>query len=170
MSLIEIDDKRARAAFAKAPQTMAAILGAGLDRAAGEVAAVARQEAPKGATSLLTNSIAVANESALARFVAPATDYAGYVHGGRLPGRMPNGRPGSPFYEWVKRRVVGSRRARTRDGAKEVDELVFLIGRAIARNGIKPNPFMQRAMVKTQSRVQQLLRDSTEAGVRAVFG
>lgn len=166
---IEVDDSRARAAFKAAPQTMTTILGQYLDRAAGAVAAAEKVEAPKGASSQLVNSVHVAVTGPLERMVLPGVDYAPYVHRGRKPGRYPNMNEGSPFYEWVKSIVIGRRAARRKGGKRAVEDAVFLIGRSIRNKGIDPNDFIPRSFDASRSRVEKLMRDGIEAGIKAVL-
>lgn len=167
---IELDASRAQAAFKAAPQTMTTILGQYLDRAAGIVAAAEKKEAPKGATSLLTNSVHVITVSPLVRDIQPGADYAAYVHGGRQPGKFPNMAEGSPFWEWVKSVIVGRKAARRKGGKSAVRDAAFMIGRSIRNKGIEADPFAQRAFDRSKSRVEALMREGTEAGIKAVFG
>lgn len=178
---IKMDDAKARAAFKAAPQTMTTIIGEHLERAAAVVAKTARQEeSPKGATSQLSNSINPHRIGPLEILVSAGVDYAPYVHGGRKPGKLPfrfekgaNGQlqfdEGSSFYQWVKSIAVGTRRSRSKQGRQELRDAMFLIGHAISKRGIKPNPFMERTFTRDRSRVEKLMRDGIEAGIRAVF-
>ncbi|MCX7206089.1 MAG: HK97 gp10 family phage protein [Proteobacteria bacterium] len=160
---IRVDDEAVQAALASADQSLRKSLIKGLDRAGHEVAAAMKEEAPKGFT-LLTNSIHVEKTSALSRTIAPSVKYAGFVNAGRPAGRFPNMQPGSAFAEWVRLRVVGSRASRSKKGKAQVDSLTFLIGRAIARRGIAPNPFVERAFKQTESRVMQIMREAAIQG------
>lgn len=178
---IEVDDSRARAAFKAAPQTMTTILGQYLDRAAGVLAQTARQEeSPKGSSTELSNSIKPRQLGPLEYLVSPGVDYAPYVHSGRKPGKLPfkyekddKGNvkfdEESSFYQWVKSIAVGRRRSRSKSGQKELRDAVFLIGHAIAKRGIQPNPFMGRTFARERSRVEKLMRDGIEAGIKAVL-
>lgn len=164
-----LDDAQLRLAVQKSPQTVKTILGQHLDRAAAAVAAAEKREAPKGASSQLVNSVHVAVTGPLERMVMPATDYAPYVHGGRKPGRYPNMNEGSPFYEWVKSIVIGRRAARRKGGKRAVEDAVFLIGRSIRNKGIDPDEFIPRSFDASRSRVEKLMRDGIEAGIKAVL-
>jgi len=166
---LDLNDAQPRAAFKAAPQTMTTILGQYLDRAAGVIAAEEKKQAPKGASSQLVNSVHVAAMGPLERLIAPGADYAPYVHAGRKPGKFPNMAEGSPFYEWVKSIAIGRRAARRKGGKQAVEDAVFLIGRSIRNKGIDPNDFIPRSFDASRSRVEKLMRDGIEAGIKAVF-
>lgn len=178
---LDLNDAQARAAFKAAPQTMTTILGQYLDRAAGVLAATARQESPEGATKQLSNSVKPHQMGPLEYLISAGVDYATYVHTGRRPGKLPfkfeeddNGNikfdEESSFYQWVKSIAVGRRRSRSKTGQQELRDAMFLIGHAIAKRGIKPNPFMDRTFTRERSRVEALMRDGVEAGIKTVFG
>ena len=61
--------------------------------------------------------------------------YGLYVEEGRKPGRMP---PVEPLADWARQKL--------RVGSKEARGVGFLVARKIAREGTRPQPFMQPAL------------------------
>lgn len=170
------NDDRLRAALAKAPGVINQHLGSGLTQAGGELAAYMRVEAPKG-KSQLTNSINVLAPSKLERLIGPATNYAKWVEQGVKPGgKLAPFQQGSPLYQWVVQFLMGGARNMRRGkkgGQQDVEQAEWIalhVARKIRARGIPANPFIQRTFDAKRSRVVEVMRLSTEAGLRAVFG
>jgi len=156
---VRYDDKAAREALAKAPATVERMLGFALERGANEVAREARDLAPK-AFSTLTNSIRAQRVSPLHWFVTPGVNYAPFVEGGRMPmRRMP---PKGSLLAWIKLKLRVSEAAAGR--------LEFVIARAIKRQGIQPQPFMQPTFVAKEPRVVELANAAMREAVAQING
>lgn len=156
---VKIDSAAAQRAFKEAPLVMERTLERYLDSAGLEVAREARSAAPK-AFSTLVQSIRSMKTGPLKREVAPGVSYGVFVEAGRGPGRQPG--TGNGLMEWV--------RLRTRASGKNLERKTFLIARAIARRGIKAQPYMQPTFEKMEPRVHTLLNEGVDAGLREVFG
>jgi|GEM_PF-1040279 len=79
-------------------------------------------------------------------------NYAGWVVSGRRPGSMP---PIQPIADWVK---VKNRYSQIfsidSDNEKDVLRVAYQVARAIARRGIPPNPFLERAATKALPKIE----------------
>jgi hypothetical protein len=95
----------------------------------------------KIASGSLYNSIGF-KISKRGQVVFQADDSADYVQGGRKPGKFP---PPPAIAKWAK--VKGLPRFRDKKGRYiSNDSRAFLLGRAIAKKGIKPFPFYNDAI------------------------
>jgi hypothetical protein len=130
--------------------------------ALGVIKGAVRELTPDGSSGLLRRSIVYQFDTApidpIAKVyvVGKAGQYAPFVEYGRLPGKMPPWREGTPLYNWVKRKLTSSLYAKTKKvvrivpnkakkstpGAKsvtlEATEILntsFVIARHIARHG-----------------------------------
>lgn len=156
---LRYDDTAAREAMRKAPEALRRMLGFALERGAQEVAREARQLAPKS-FSTLTHSIRAQRVDDLHYFVAPGVNYAPWVEGGRMPMRkMP---PKGSLLSWIMIKL--------RVPEKEASRLEFVIARAIKRQGIKPQPFMQPALESKQARVIELANEAMRRAVSEING
>lgn len=159
---IDLSDVLAAAtSLGNAPEAIRAELDSGLTRAAEEVARAEKQQAPK-AFSLLTNSIRATMDADLSRLIAPGVAHAEYVVAGRKPGPMPDTRPDSDFFAWVK--LV------TRKHGRPLRQSAFLLGRAVAARGIAANPFPERTAAAMTPRVEALLQAAVARGLQRVMG
>lgn len=102
-----------------------------------------REDAPK-ASSLMTNSIRPYATPGGAE-VAVGTNYAGFVHDGRRPGKV------DPFAiaDWVRLAGLPAKAA-------------FPIARSISKKGTRPQPWVRDFVksVRMRQMVQQVLRDA----------
>lgn len=156
---LRYDDAAARTALRKAPEVVRRLLGFAIERGAQEVAREARDKAPK-AFSTLTNSIRAQRLSDLHYFVAPGMNYAPWVEGGRMPMRkMP---PKGSLVAWIKLKLGVSE--------KQAGRLEFVIARAIQRQGIQPQPFMQPTYEAKRERVVQLASTAMRQAVAQING
>lgn len=146
---ITIDDAKAQSALDRYPDRLIDAVEAALHRGAIEIARSGRRYAPK-AFSTMTNSINADRVGELHYVVAPHVNYAAFVEGGRRPGKQPGTANG--LMEWVRLKfgVQG----------KELDRTTYLVARAIARNGIKPQPYMRPAADDHRDRIIANVRAS----------
>ena len=156
---ISIDARRARSAFARAPDVMARAIDVKLARGAEEVARTAKRGAPK-AFSNLANSIRAQRIGALNYQVATGMNYGRSVEEGRLPGKQPGVSNG--LMEWVK--------FRTGLSGRPLDRATFAIARSIGRRGIRPQPYMQPAADASRSRLFDLVQQGVDEGIKEIFG
>lgn len=143
----------------RAPDKVANAVDVQLGRGALEIALQMREHAPK-AQSTLVNSIQAERDALLSWRVGPRVEHAWYVERGRQPGaRMP---PLSSIEDWVmtKLQIPPGRERRS---------AAWMIGRAIARRGIPPRPFVEPIAqdLRWQDRIDQLTRIGIENGLRA---
>lgn len=151
---IKVDDRDVLAALGRAPREVGRSLERGLDRAGHEVAREGKRQAPK-AFSTLANSIKSSRVSPFTREVAPGVNYGRAVEEGTPPGTMP---PRSALEPWV--------RFRTRATGRELRDRAFGLARYIKEHGTRAQPYMEPTRVKMESRVVEIVRESTAAGLR----
>ena len=155
---VKVNDQRTVAAFQKAPARMHQLVGDAVWRGALEVTREARRNAPK-AFSTLINSINATQIGELHWRVQPGVNYAAAVEDGRKKGKQPGTANG--LMEWV--------RQKTGLQGRPLDRATFAIARAIGQRGIKPQPYIQPAVVSKESRVIELVRLSVERGCAECF-
>jgi len=140
MDLIAVvSSARAREALRQDRAGLLTAIDGALHRGAQELARAERKEAPK-AFSNLVNSISARRVGPLHYRVSPGVQHAVFVHEGRRAGPMPGISHG--LMEWVRFRTG----ARDRD----LERMTFVIARAIGQRGIRPNPFVDRALTATE--------------------
>lgn len=103
------------------------------------VQAAMRRNAPVGVTQDLARVERTVNSQG-AR-VYPKPKYAIWVENGRRPGKMPPYQEGSSLAKWVALKMPGVP--------------PFVVARAIAKKGTKPNPFVATTYRQTQPQVIQ---------------
>ena len=84
------------------------------------------------------------------------------TQGRRRGSRFP---PPDPISRWIKEKGIQGRDKRGRFISNK--SLTFLISRAIARDGIKPLPFMKMAIDKTRKQLPKLLKPVVAKTARA---
>lgn len=90
-------------------------------------------------------------------------DYYEYVERGRGPGKFP---PPPAIRKWVEIKPVSPYPGA--DGRiPSVDQLTFLIGRKIAREGTEPQPFLTPAKEETLREFSQAIDDAIAADIDA---
>lgn len=154
----QIRGERVAEGFRAAPSVLIRHLEGKMARGAEEVAREMRREAPK-AFSALVNSIRVERVAELHYWAGPNVNYDRLVEDGRPAGKMPGTANG--LMEWV--------RLRTKLTGKPLDRAAFAIARAIGRRGIKPQPYVAPTAEKMSSRVQTLMDEGVEDGLKEVF-
>ena len=92
--------------------------------------------------------------------VGSGVEHAVYVEEGRRPGRMP---PPRSLLDWIK-----VARIRPRDPHMSQEDLAYVIARSIGRRGIPPRPFLERALERKRSRLQQLLDQAVQRAAGAL--
>jgi len=131
------------------------IMNEGLREIGGFMVPLLKAHTPVGATSKLRNTTVfqlqvVGQEQVLQIRQGARTSggafYGRFVRGGRKPGRQP---PIAALLPWVIK-VLGVSGPRARSVA-------FLVGRAIGRRGIKPNPYHVRALRAGSGRIQEIV-------------
>lgn len=156
---LRYNDAAAREAMRKSPEVVERMLGFAIQRGADEIAREARNKAPKS-FSTLTNSIRAQRLSPLHYFVAPGVNYAPWVEGGRMPMRkMP---PKGALVAWIKQKL--------RVTEEKAGRMEFVIARAIQRQGIKPQPFMQPAFEAKRGRVVELANEAMRRAISEING
>ena len=156
---LRYDDAAAREALRKSPGVVRRMLGLAIERGVQEIARFAREKAPK-AFSTLHDSTRAQRVAELHYFVAPGTNYAPWVEGGRMPMRkMP---PKGSLVSWIKLKLGVSEERASR--------LEFVIARAIKRQGIQPQPFMKPAFEAKKERVMQLASEAMRKAVAEING
>ncbi len=152
---VEIDSDGALRALAAFPGAMSGNVDRYLSRAAIEVAREATRAAPKS-FSTLANSIRSEKVGVLDYVVAPGVNYAAGVEYGTGPAAgeaayLPN--PGA-LGPYVKR-SGGS---------------AWALARYIFAHGTKPHPYMAPTAEKMRPRVEALVDEGVDAGIREAFG
>lgn len=163
-------DQVARNIEAKGPAMVREVTGE-LDRQAQLMARAMQREAPKGFSTLAT-SIHVELPSQFQRVVAPGVDYAGYVHGGRKPGK---GLPAyfdpaaKPLQDWLESHLGGgpSRKSERKSHERALRDIYIGWSRKVKREGIKANPFAKRAFDQRVTETAAALRAALQRGLAA---
>lgn len=178
---VRVEDERAVAAFERAPEVMLRHVLAGTEQGAQYVARAARQAAPKRMTTL-TNSIHVRALRSLEPDVVGHEAAVGVAYGPHVelgtgpavgqPRYYPNpealedyirSTPSVRGFAWARGDLQRSGQALS----------VWLRAKAwawaIYMRGTRPQAFMGPAVVASDARVRQVLRQAVDAGVREVF-
>lgn len=143
-------------AMAKAPDVMLSRVDQGIRRIAIEGARQMKGDAPKN-TSELTNSIRNRQIGLAVHEVIADAPHADFVHEGIGPGSAP---PIDILRAWIRTAQIQPRAARNdRD-------LAFLIQRKIRRDGIPARPFSEPTVASTMGRLQRLLPQAIDAGIK----
>ncbi|MBU0592430.1 MAG: hypothetical protein KKH74_01705 [Gammaproteobacteria bacterium] len=174
---VEIDSAEARKALADFPGVMGSNVDLYLLRAAGEVAREAKIAAP-GDLSALKDSIRSIKDGHLAYVVAPGVQYGAAVEYGTGPAAgkasyFPNRLALLDYINTPSRR--GFKLAKKGSGKRQgqVDELQarsWALARYIFAHGTKPHPYMAPTAEKMRPRVEALVKEGVEAGIREAFG
>jgi hypothetical protein len=132
---IDIDAKALIAALEKAPVKINAGLNDWISKSAFRTTREAKLQVPPNIdTGRLQNSIhtTIGNLKAV---VKPTASYALYIHEGRKPGgKLPPYQEGTQLNRWATKKGMNP----------------YLVARSIARNGTKPNRFMDKAFTSVK--------------------
>ncbi|MEN8129838.1 MAG: hypothetical protein ABFS45_06510 [Pseudomonadota bacterium] len=158
---IEYNDEQVIRALRRAPKIMGKHLNKGISNAAERVNKEERSQAPKGVSGLV-NSIQTHIISPLERSVGPTVNYARAVEEGTSGGGTPP--PVGNLLEWIR-----VKRITPRNPAMSDETLARVISKSIGRQGTPANPFRKRTVEKMRSRVFDMIRESTEAGIREAW-
>lgn len=182
-----IDSNAAAAAdrLRRANEAVRAELAGEMNNQAARIAVALKRNAPKG-FSTLTDSIRVDPDQPLLKVIAPHTDYAKWVVGGRKPGK---GLPrffdpaSAAVVAWLQARLQGARLAvnlKYRRGARgtarftaeelELRDRYWMLSRAIKARGIKPNDFIKRTAQQFATSTPDALRAAVRRGLQQVQG
>lgn len=114
--------------------------------------------------SRLEGSIVVRKLRGLDGIGVSMNEYGLNVNQGRSAGKMPGKPPMSNLREWIDR--YGIKPKKTKDGrTPTINQLVYLIGRSIKQNGIKPTRFIDIVIEKIEP---QLTLDLANAYLRSI--
>lgn len=122
----------------------------------------------KKATGDLINSIKPVNltwRNSILTGSIRAADYWKYVENGRRPGKFP---PPQKIIKWIEKKPVKPRAINGKVPSKE--SLAFLIGRAIAQNGIKPGRQFHEAFETTWRQYDKKISDAITRDMDRNFG
>lgn len=131
---IDIDNKRLKQAFDRAPRVVTTKLRGWVAESAALSERSAKQhitqDVSRGSSGITRSSIhQITGLNRLSTTVKPTVKYAYWVHEGRKPGKMPPFGEGSSLNRWAKRMGMNP----------------FLVARKIAKSGTKGHPFMEEA-------------------------
>lgn len=90
-------------------------------------------------------------------------DYWYYVEHGRRPGKFP---PPNKIKEWIQIKPV-TPYAMPNGKLPTVDQLTFLIGRKIAREGTEPRPFFEKNIKPTYEHFQETIALAIDEDIAA---
>lgn len=160
----------ARLLEAKGPAAVREVTGE-LDRQAQLMARAMQREAPVS-LSTLRNSIHVESPDPMVRVIAPGVAYAGYVHGGRQPGK---GLPAyfdpaaKPLVDWLERTAGGGPRRKSERQSHELALRDIYMGWSwkVRAHGIKANPFAERAFNARIGATVAALQAAVQRGLAA---
>lgn len=150
---IKIDEKKLLDAMAKSPTIMKRHINRGLSRAGLEVARKAKELAPKSFSTLI-HSIRSSRISPFEYHVEQGVYYGLFVEQGVKKGKMPNPDALVPWLQ-SKTQIHGPELRRRAGG----------LARFIQQHGVKAQPYMKPAAEQMESRVNQILDDSIDAGL-----
>lgn len=92
-------------------------------------------------------------------------DYWKHIEYGRKPGKFP---PPNAILNWVKTKPVTPRPYQLANGKTVIptqQQLAFLIGRKIAREGIKPRTYLQESIDELQDLVDTIVNEVMNSSV-----
>ena len=177
---IRVHGDLVRAAFQRAPEVMRAHISPALERGVYEL----RDEAARNAAGhdlYGTNkqAIHVQEVGDLAFEVATGTNYARALEEGTGPaaGKARYFPDWTHLIDYVKTRSTRAGEALKRAGSRarffqerEFENRAFQLARFISHHGTQPVRFMARAAEAKESRLYQLVRQGSAAGIQEVFG
>ena len=134
-------------------------LKAGVSTAGSLVSREAREQAPKGETTL-THSIKSHVKGELQRMITSHLNYNGMVVAETGPQGMP---PVRSILDWIKVKGI-----QPHNPKHSQSDLAFIMARSIAHKGTQGNDFYDRAADETQDKVTQILQRSVSNGLAAV--
>jgi len=154
---LEFNDKAFVRAMKRAPVEVGKEVSRAVFRTAIETTGKLKQAAPK-AFSTLTNSIKQDRLDAFSYRVAPHVGYAPFVENGREPGKAP---PLQSLMDWVKVKRIAT-------GDRNVRNVAWAIAKKIAREGVKPQPFVQPLIDSgwPQQRLNYLANKAVKTGLK----
>lgn len=177
---ITIDDKLAIAAFQRAPAVIERHVDHGMERGADELSRAARDNAARHDwLGTLRNSIHAEHPELMHYIVATGVNYARAVEEGTGPaaGQAPYFPDWTALIPYVRSHAMRGGEQLNKSGSsarffqeREFENRAFQLARYISHHGTKPAPYMKPALTEKDARVRQLVRQSTAAGVREVFG
>lgn len=140
---ISIDDRQLRRLYKRYPEEIDGAFKRILSDGSIIVQKELRETAPVGVTQDLSRKIQRTVSRTQAR-IRPMAGYTYWVEHGRGAGKMPpwSGSEGEDFRKWVALKLGAS-------------VPPFVVARAIARNGTKPQPFVEPAYKKTEPLVRR---------------
>lgn len=141
-----------------------------LDKQSQLMARAMQREAPK-ARSTLATSIQVQTPEPMQRVISPGVDYAGWVHGGRAPGK---GLPrffdpaAKPMQDWLEQHMGGKPQGKRARASHELElrDRYQAMSWHMRIFGIKANPFAQRAFDQRVSETTAALKEAAIRGLR----
>jgi hypothetical protein len=146
-------------AVRRAPLALERELGIGIGRIIQTIARDARSLAPKGGTSLLTNSIHATQPSPLEGIVAPGVNYARMVEEGTEPGYFP---PFDNILDWVKQVKM-----EPRNPGDDQFDLAWRIVHSIFYTGTVPQPYMQPALENNLAMAERTLNSAIDRALES---
>lgn len=180
MLSITIDDKLAIAAFQRAPAVIERHVDQGMERGADELARAARDNAARHDwLGTLRNMIHTEHPELLHYAVVSQAKYARAVEDGTGPaaGKPPYFPDWTALIPYVRSHALRGGEPLKKSGSsarffqeREFENRAFQLARYISHHGTKQAPYMKPALAEKDARVRQLVRQSTAAGVREVFG
>lgn len=144
-------------AFAKAPALLSRHIGLAIGRSVREMARTAHLNAPK-AFSTLTVSISSRQPSPLTGEFFAGVDYARPVEEGTGSGGYP---PRQTLLDWIRVRGI-----EPRDPGMDEDDLAYVIGRSIVRQGTPAQPYMTPALESNKRRAEQAVSRAIDETLR----
>lgn len=87
-------------------------------------------------------------------------EYWKYIEYGRKPGKWP---PVSAIRKWIEVKPVIPRAYNGK--VPTIDQLAFLIGRKIYRDGIAPRPLLQNTKDKVINKYEQIIKEALEEDI-----
>lgn len=138
-------------------------LGAKMKKRLNRILEVANEGAPEASGDLVQSGKVTELEygpRSVSGDVVYTAPYAIFVHEGRRPGKLP---PEQPIIAWMGSRGID-------DPDKSPEQVAFLIRRKIAREGIKPNKFLERAfLAERRGMIDELEQTYVEEAARSVI-
>lgn len=122
-----------------------------------ETQRTAQNNAPKS-SSLLTRAIQVNQLDKFTWELVAATNYSAPVEEGSAPGGLA---PVQAIYDWIKQNQITPH-----NPDMDQMDLAFVIQRTIQTRGIKPQPYMQPALVENTPRLNQLINQAIQDGLK----
>lgn len=149
---IHVDERQLTKAFKRAPIIVTTELSRWINRTAARTERIEKMELADNTDTGRLQSSVTSNFGILKAEVRPTAEHAIYVHEGRRPGKFPPFGERSSLGSWARRRGIEP----------------FVVARAIAKRGIKKDPFADKTYRQVKPYAEKDAKDTLNDIVRKI--